>query len=180
MEAGAEPPNLPSLVKYSSERATNEDFSRAETCSTSNSDVIADPVNDPFDISLPDQSNATTPENAQVSPGLSPDTIGISVSEGYHSLTSWTKRKSSVVISCKKVMKSSNGVRVGAYQDESISIPTIQLISVITSVDELCMPPRLNLYESGLRQSARICELYQQEKYSKRKNSHVTYHAATI
>ena len=97
MEVRVVPPNCPALVKYSSERATNEDFSLAETWSTSNSYVIADPVNYPFSILVPDQSNATPPENAQVSPGHSPDTNGISVSKGDHSPTSGTKRKSSAV-----------------------------------------------------------------------------------
>ena len=87
------PPNWPDLVKDSSERATDEYFSLAETWSKSNYDVIADPVNDPFAIVVPDQSNATPPDNALVGPGLSPDTIEISVSEGDHSPTSGTNRK---------------------------------------------------------------------------------------
>ena len=128
-----------------SERANDEDFSLSETWSTSNSDAIADQVNDPLIIVSPDQSNAT-----KVIPGLSPDTIGISVSEGDHSPISGIKRKRSVGSSCKKIMKSSTGGRVGAYQNESRPILTIQQMPVTTSVDEMRMPPRLNLYESGL------------------------------
>ena len=88
MEAGEVPLDWSALVKYSSERATNEDFSLSETWSTSNSDAIADPVNDPFAIVVPYQSNEKPPETAQVSPSLSPDTIGISVYKGDHSPTS--------------------------------------------------------------------------------------------
>ena len=63
MEAGAVPQNWPALVKYSPEQSTDEYFSLAETWSTSNSDAIADTVNDPFAIVVPDHSNATPPYN---------------------------------------------------------------------------------------------------------------------
>ena len=179
MEEGAVPPNWPALVKYSSEWATNEDFILAETWSTSDSDAISDPVNDKFSVVVPDQSNETSPEKSQVIPCLYPYTIVISVSEGDQSPTSGAKRKSSAVRSCEKVMKSSTGGRVGSYQEKRRSISTTKQMPVTTSVDELRMPPRLNLYESGLRRLARIHELDQQEKYSKRKKAHVTYCAAT-
>ena len=155
MEVGAVPPNWPALVKYSSERATNEDFSLSETWSPSNSNAITDPANDPFAIVVPDHSNTTPLENAQVSLSLSPDTI----------VTSVTKRKSSSVSSCKKGMKLSIGDRVGAYQYKRISIPTTQQMPVTTSVDELRTPPQLNSYNSGLHRSSRIHKLDQQEKY---------------
>ena len=161
------PPNCPALIKYSYERATDEYFSLAETWSTSTSDAIADPVNGPLAIVVPYQSNETPPENAQVSPGHSPDTNVISVSEGYHSPTSGTKRKSSTVPSHEKFVKSSTGGRVRSYQDESSSIPATQQTSVTTSVDELHIPSQLNLYDIILRQSERIHKLNQQEKYSK-------------
>ena len=61
MEAGEVPPNWPDLVKYSSEWATDEDFSLAEIWYTSNSDAIADPANYPFAIIVPDHSNVTPP-----------------------------------------------------------------------------------------------------------------------
>ena len=76
-------------------------------------------------------------------------------------------------------MKLSTGGRVRVYQEKSSSISTTQKSPVTTYVDELRMPPRLNFYEIGLRRSARIRELNQQVKYSKRKKAHVTYHAAT-
>ena len=69
MEAGEVPQNCPALVKHLYERATDEDFSLGETWSTSNSDAIVYPVNDRFAIVVPDQSNATPPENTQVSQG---------------------------------------------------------------------------------------------------------------
>ena len=108
MEAGVVPLNLPAPVKYSSERATSENFSLAEKWSTSNYDSIADPVHDPFSIVVPNKSNATPPDNAHVSPDLSPDTLGISVSEEDHPPTSGTKRKSTAVCSREKVMNLSN------------------------------------------------------------------------
>ena len=61
MEVRVVPPNCPALVKYSSERANDEDFSLAETWYTSNSDAIADPANYPFAIIVPDHSNVTPP-----------------------------------------------------------------------------------------------------------------------
>ena len=169
MEAGSVPPNWLVLIKYSYERATDEDFSLAETRSTSTSDAIADPVNDPFVIVLPDEYNATPLYNAQVSPGNFPDTNGISVYEGDHLSTSGTKHKSSAVRSHEKVTELSTGGRFGSYQDESSSILTTQKMPVTTSFGELRIPPRLNLCEIGLYQSECIHELNQQVKYSKGK-----------
>ena len=89
------------------------------------------------------------------------------------------KGKSSAVQSRETIMKLSTYGIVVDYQEEIISILTAQPTPVNTSVDELCMPHRLNFYKSGLRLSARIRKLNQQGKYLKRKRAHVTYRAAT-
>ena len=66
-------------------------------------------------------------------------------------------------------MKSYTRSRVGAYQEKSSSILTIQRTPVTKLVDELHMPPQLNLYDSVLRRLERICKLNYQKKIQKGK-----------
>jgi len=182
MEAGTVPPNWSDLVKYSTERATPEDFDLAETWLSAQPDVTKDqPLSDPFgvvtDHHLAD-SNASAPIR-QESRITTPTPVADS--EGDHSSASQPARESSAVSSpAVKARKLNNRDRVRVEHNDfsSPSTTTSTASSSPGQSDELKMPKRINLNESGLRRSERIRNV-REDAAAKGRKAHAIYGATT-
>ena len=157
MEAGTVPANWKDLFKYSSELATDEDFTLAESWFANDSQpelTPTNPITDPFEVvsdqrnkrsGLQSSSNLTNASEKRL-PGIMADSEG-------DDLTTRRKRQregTSLTAASALSTRAQQMSQVDATRVQSINRTDTQ------SVDELKMPTQINLRESGLRRSERI------------------------
>ena len=179
MEKGQVPPNWDDLVKHSSELATNQDFNLAETWLAHDSqpdEMPTNPITDPYEI-VSDQHN--TQSGSQSSRNLLnasekklPDILADS--EGDDSTLRRKRQRASTSLSAASTLSTeaqqSSRIEVGTVQDFNRTDGS----NNTQSVDELTLPTRVNLKESGLRRSTRIKEKQAKASQADTK-AHVTF-----
>jgi hypothetical protein len=175
MEAGTIPPHWPDLLQSSSELASKQAFNLAQawlgSAGLDNTDLqfTDNPVFDPFSIVTIHHNSSITknahldqaPKNItyQKQPSTAmvlPQTI-VAVSDG-GTLTLGSKR--SLITVEDSVLPASQDATITS-QGRDITTATISEPLMAQSVDELKLPPRLNLRELGLRQMERVKALQQ-------------------
>ena len=188
MEEGTVPPNWADLVSYSSEHASSQDYILAETwlnhsSSKTGSSPADNPVVDPFAIVTHDQNkgnkNGTTQNrsrsNEESVAATNCDVVThMADSEGEHStIPSQSKRKAcSADTACANTQRDSGGMEAASGFNANTASPA----STQDNLDELRMPTKINLYESGLRRSPRLTELREAEQSkAKKQKAHVPY-----
>jgi hypothetical protein len=185
MTAGTEPPHWHDLLKFSSEKATNEDFDLAEEWMNmvdKMPDQILMPtadgrITDPF-VVVSEGQPMTNPAGTTASPSQTPpaaassslSTSGMRASEGGN------KRASANVSSTSNAAASlSSKSRRFSPSDKAASKNRddfrAQATPEPTTNDHLLMPSRVNLYESRLRRSPRL----QEQAKRRQEKAHVTW-----
>jgi hypothetical protein len=175
MEAGTIPPHWSDLLQFSLELASKQAFNLAQAwlglIGLDNTDLqfMDNPVIDPFAI-MTDHHNCSIEKNAhldqtsknityQKQPStttLLPQTI-VTVSEG-GTLTLGSKHP---LITMADSVPPASQAATQTCQGRDITTAEISELLMAQSVDELRLPPRLNLRESGLRRLERIKALQQ-------------------
>lgn len=175
MRAASLPPNWEDLVKYSSERVTNEEFDLAETWAKKlETDSEAEPslmptadpsstrITDPFAI-VADHNQGSTLSPAQA-PSPSSDSNQVQPSEGEKSSEPSSKRVSfgsskNAAASSKSSKRTKLNDGTSAGQSQASSAANAQ-----STTDPLSMPSIINLETAGLRRSARIAAKESKDK----------------
>jgi hypothetical protein len=175
MEAGTIPPHWSDLLQSSSQLASKQVINIAQawlgSTGLDNTDLqfTDNPVIDPFAI-VTDHHNSSITKSAHLDqetnnityqklPSMTmvlPQTI-VAVSKG-GTLTLGSKR--SLITADDSVLPASQAATITSQGRDTITA-TIYEPLVTQSVDDLKLPPRLNLRESGLRQSERVKALQQ-------------------
>ena len=187
MDAGTEPPHWHDLLKYSSEKATDEDFDlakewmnmvdkmpdQAQVSMPTAEGCITDPfvvVSEGQPTTHPAGTNASPSQTPPNSADLSSLTLGMQVSEGGNKralakVSSSSNAGASSLSKTRRLFPSDNVVSKSRDDFGANATPEP------TSNDHLLMPSCINLHESGLRCSPRL----QEQAARKNDKAHVTW-----
>jgi hypothetical protein len=185
MDAGTEPLHWHDLLKYSSKKATDEDFDLTEEWMTMvdkmpdqvSMPTAADRITDHFVVvseGLPTKNpagiNASPSKTPPASAVLSPKTPGMQTSEGGNkrALAKVSSSSNAAASSLSKSRRFSPSDNAASKSWDDFGAHTT---TEPVTKDHLLMPSRLNLHESGLRRSPRLKE--QAER--RHEKAHVTW-----
>ena len=188
MNEGAVPPNWADLVHHSSELATKESFVLTENwlkgCKE-NTDLQApdNPVVDPYAVvtdhhisnerSRQREQNTNPPTKQSSTTTTLPKQLAVSEGEG---LT--LGRKRSFISAEDNVVTGAQDAHIKGHAGNAAAAISDQ--STPHTVDELKLPPRINLRESGLRRSERIKALNETKTTPEHTPNHVRYGARPL
>jgi len=179
MDAGTEPPHWHDLLKYSSEKATDEDFDLAKEWMNmvdKMPDQVSMPtaagrITDPFVI-VSEGQPTTHPAGTITSPSQTPSASAVlsSTTPGMQTSEGGNKRASAKVSSSSKSktrrLSPTDNAASKSRDDFGVQATMDQMTN-----DHLLMPSRVNLHESGLRRSP--CLKEQAER--RHEKAHVTW-----
>jgi len=172
MDAGTEPSHWHDLLKYSSEKATDEDFDLTEEWMNmvdKMPDQVPMPtatanITDPFIVvsegqptTHPAGTNASPSQTPSASAVSSPTTPGMQASEGGNKHASAKVSSSSNaaanLLSKTRQLSPTDNAASKSRDDFGVQATTDQMTN-----DHLLMPSRVNLHKFGLRRSPRLKE----------------------
>ena len=185
MDAGTEPPHWHDLLKYSSKKATDEDFDLAEEWMNmvdKMPDQVSMPtadghITDPF-VVISEGQPTTNPAGTTASPSQtppaaaasSPSTSGMGASEGGNkrasaNISSTSNAAASLSSKSQRFLPSDNMASTSRddFRAQATTEPTTN--------DRLLMPLRVNIYESGFRRLPHL----QEQAAQRQEKVHVTW-----